>query len=110
MTDDAGAVATFVIVILMVFNLIAQWRFYRAYLDRYGDAESSHRHWLWGLPMTLRDVVQRRPPYSLSTLFRALDDPVVERRRLELLLSWGSVVAFILLGPFVVALSGAYRR
>lgn len=110
MTDEARAVATFLVLVLMVLNVIAQWRFYRAYLHRYGDAGGRRRHWLRGLPMTLRDVSRRRPPWSMSTLFRSLDDPIVESRRRHLLLAWGAVIAFILLGPLFVALFGAYRR
>jgi len=108
---EFGVVATFVVVALMVLNLMAQWRFYGAYLRRYGGADDRRRRWLlWKWPMSLRDVYRLPPPWSLSTLFRPLDDPLVERRRRQLLLSWGAVFAFVLLGPIVVAISGAYSR
>ncbi len=92
----------------MVLNLIAQWRFYGAYLRRYGDADDRRRRWLlWKWPMSLRDWFRPPPPWSLSSWFQPLDDPLVEHRRRQHLLAWGAVFAFFLFGPIAFALYGA---
>ena len=107
MNPGAASVATLLILALMGLNLIAQLRFYRSYLHRYGDEEVRRRHRLWPLPLTLGEFTRRRAPWTAGTLFRRLDDPVVEGRRRQLLLAWAAVFAFLILGPIIFAMTEA---
>ena len=82
----------------IVLAMIAQRRFYRAYVDRYGDRRRRWRFWLF--------------PDGSSWLwgrfwYRVLDDPVVERRRRQVLLSWIPPLVLIAI-PFALWLAEEY--
>jgi hypothetical protein len=69
----------------IVLAMVTQLRFYRAYIDRYGDRRRRWQFWLL--------------PDGSSFLwgrfwYRLLDDPQVERRRRQALLAW--IPAFVL--------------
>jgi len=78
----------------IVLAVIAQRRFYGAYIDRYGDRRRRWQFWLM--------------PDGSSRLwgrfwYRVLDDPLVERRRRQALLAW--IPAFVLISiPIVFGL------
>jgi len=78
----------------IVLAVIAQRRFYGAYIDRYGDRRRCWQFWLM--------------PDGSSRLwgrfwYRVLDDPLVERRRRQALLAW--IPAFVLISiPIVFGL------
>jgi len=83
----------------IVLAVIAQRRFYGAYVDRYGDRRRRWQVWLFP------DGSSRL--WNMRFWYRALDDPVVERRRRQALLTW--IPPFVLIAiPFVLWLAEGY--
>jgi hypothetical protein len=91
---------------LVVLVSIAQWRFARAYRDRYGGPEARRRRWAW--PIFPADTV--RPPWSLGSWFRPFDDPLVEHRRRQHLLAWSGVAVWFAIPVALILLSVLFRR
>jgi hypothetical protein len=90
--------------VLIVLVMIAQWRFYGAYLDRYGGVEGRRRlwqPWRWN---------PSRPPWTLASWFRPLDDPLVERRRRQHLLAWGGIALFFAIPIALILYSVVVHR
>jgi hypothetical protein len=74
---------------------ITQYRFHDAYVERY----CGPNRWERG-KMYLRHPLQylrllRKPPFTLGSMFRRLDDPVVERRRSQYLLAGIATFAYL---------------
>jgi hypothetical protein len=74
---------------------ITQSRFYYAYFKRYGGGTTAwERQWMW-----LRHPLQylrllRKPPYTPGSIFRRLDDPMVEQRRRQYALAAIAIFAY----------------
>lgn len=97
--------AVFAVLVMLV--TIAQGRFYGSYLARYGDAKERRRRWpFW--PAGLRGA--GRPPWSLRSWFRPLDDPLVERRRRQHLLAWGGVALWFAIPMALILYGSLFRR
>lgn len=102
-------VYTVVVVGVMVLIVIAQGRFFNGYLRIYGTDEDRRRGWsMWDWPTNIRNTVLRRPPWTISSLFRSVGDSLVERLRVQLLLALATFLALVLAAPTVDVWSGSY--
>ena len=98
-----------VVVGVMMLIVIAQGRFFNAYLRVYGTDEDRRKGWsMWDWPTNIRNTVLRRPPWTISSLFRSVDDSLVERLRVQSLVTFVAFLALFLAAPTVDAWSGSY--
>lgn len=98
-----------VVVGVVMLIVIAQGRFFNAYLSVYGTDDDRRQGWsMWDWPTNIRNTVLRRPRWTISSLFRSVDDSLVERLRVQLLLAFVVFLALLLAAPTVDVWSGSY--
>lgn len=98
-----------VVVGMVMLIVIAQGRFFNAYRRVYGTDDDRRPGWsmlYW--PTSIRNTVVRRPLWTISSLFRSVDDSHVERLRVQLLLAFAVFLALVLAAPTVDVWSGSY--
>lgn len=67
--------------------VITQSRFHDAYLERYGGPDRRERNRIcWTRPLDYVRLL-RKSPFTLASMFRRVDDAVVEQRRRQYVLA-----------------------
>jgi hypothetical protein len=83
--------------------VIAQFRFYHAHIERYGGPDRRERMRMFVTRPAEYVRLLRKPPFTLASMFRRVDDPVVERYRRQYLFAGIASVGY-LVALFVGAL------